>query len=174
MQERRNSIAKALELHISCTNPLIYSKSQKICIQSEVCCILYWIYSSWFYSYFLRLHHLHRVNHEKHNKNMSIFYETFYKAPLTEWKHLSHKSHNAPDPYPTMHHSEQKYPHFCSEWCIVGYGTGPLWDLWDWSIENFIMAHMRHSKIVEGQIFESIFIPLVPNCACFLLDVNNG
>ena len=40
-----------------------------------------------------------------------------------------HKSHNAPVPYPTMHHSEQKCAHFCSEWCIVGYGTGALWDL---------------------------------------------
>ena len=24
--------------------------------------------------------------------------------------------------------------HFSSEWCIVGYRTGALWDLWDWSI----------------------------------------
>ena len=24
--------------------------------------------------------------------------------------------------------------YFCSEWCLVGYGTGALWDLWDWSI----------------------------------------
>ena len=47
---------------------------------------------------------------------------------------LIHKSHNAAVPYPTMHHSEQKCAHFCSEWCIVGYGTGALWDLWDWSI----------------------------------------
>ena len=46
-----------------------------------------------------------------------------------------HKSHNAPVPYPTMHHSEQKCAHFCSEWCIVGYGTGALWDLKDWSID---------------------------------------
>ena len=40
----------------------------------------------------------------------------------------SHKSHNASATYPTMHHSEQKGAHFCSEWCIVGYGTGVLWD----------------------------------------------
>ena len=43
---------------------------------------------------------------------------------------LIHKSHNAPVPYPTMHHSEQKCAHFCSEWCMVGYGTGVLWHLW--------------------------------------------
>ena len=29
-----------------------------------------------------------------------------------------------------MHHSEQKCTHFCSEWYIMGYGTGALWDLW--------------------------------------------
>ena len=48
----------------------------------------------------------------------------------------SHKSHNAPIPYPTTHHSEQKCAHFCSEWCIVGYGTGALWGLWDWYIPD--------------------------------------
>ena len=45
-------------------------------------------------------------------------------------------SYNASVPYPTIHHSEQKYVHFCSEWCIVRYGTGALWDLWIWSIDN--------------------------------------
>ena len=44
--------------------------------------------------------------------------------------------HNTPIPYPTMQHSEQKSAHFCSELCIVGCGTGVLWDLWDWSIVN--------------------------------------
>ena len=28
-----------------------------------------------------------------------------------------------------MPHSEQKCAHFCSEWGIVGYGTGAFWDL---------------------------------------------
>ena len=42
----------------------------------------------------------------------------------------SHKSHNAPVPYHTMHHSEQECAHFCSEWCIVGYRTGALSDWW--------------------------------------------
>ena len=42
---------------------------------------------------------------------------------------LIHKSQNAPVPYPTMLHSEQKCAHFCSEWSIVGYGTGAFWDL---------------------------------------------
>ena len=47
---------------------------------------------------------------------------------------LIHKSQNAPVPYPTMPHSE-KFAHFCSEWNIVGYGTGAFWDLWNWSID---------------------------------------
>ena len=39
------------------------------------------------------------------------------------------KSHNAPAPYPTMHHSDQRCADFCSEWCILVYGTGVLCDL---------------------------------------------
>ena len=35
-------------------------------------------------------------------------------------------SHNAP--------FRQKCAHFCSEWRIVGYGTGAFWDLWNCSI----------------------------------------
>ena len=41
---------------------------------------------------------------------------------------------NAPVLYPTIHHSEKKCAHCCSEWCIVRYGTGALWDYWDWTI----------------------------------------
>ena len=39
------------------------------------------------------------------------------------------QSQNAPVLYLTMLHSEQKCAHFCSEWSIVGYGTGEFWDL---------------------------------------------
>ena len=52
----------------------------------------------------------------------------------SDWMVQIYKYHNAPVPYPTMHNSEQKCAHFCSEWCTVGYGTGALWDLCDWSI----------------------------------------
>ena len=44
------------------------------------------------------------------------------------------KSHDAPVPYSTMQHSEQKCVHFYSEWCIARYGAGALLDLWIWSI----------------------------------------
>ena len=63
---------------------------------------------------------------------------------------LIHKSHNAPVPYPTMHHSEQKCAHFCSEWCIVGYGTGALWDLWIRSIGIWDTAVSSGTSIVNS------------------------
>ena len=37
-----------------------------------------------------------------------------------------------------VRHLEQKCTHTCSELCLVGYGTGALWDLWDWSIESLL------------------------------------
>ena len=45
----------------------------------------------------------------------------------------SHKSHNASDKYPTMHHIVTEmctHVHISvTKWCIVGYGTVELWDL---------------------------------------------
>ena len=47
-----------------------------------------------------------------------------------------HKSHNAPVPYPTQYTTvKQKCAHFCSIVVYRGYGTGALWDLWDWAID---------------------------------------
>ena len=52
-------------------------------------------------------------------------------------KHLYQKSHDALDKYPTISHIVTE---MCTdvhisvtEWCIVGYETGALWDLWDGS-----------------------------------------
>ena len=56
------------------------------------------------------------------------------EIPSTFFNNQMHRSHNAPVPCPTMRHSKQKCAHFCSEWCIVGDGTGALWDLWDRSL----------------------------------------
>ena len=51
----------------------------------------------------------------------------------------SHKSHNVCGEYPTMHHFVTE---MCTQvhisvakWCIVGYGTGALWDLCNRSVE---------------------------------------
>ena len=69
-------------------------------------------------------------------QSQSIFRPTNHKRVMpVNWPN---SPHNLPVPYPTMHHSEQKCAHFCSEWCIVGYGTGALWDLWDWSIGGHV------------------------------------
>ena len=69
-----------------------------------------------------------------------------------------HKSQNAPVPYPKMFHSEQKCSHFCSEWCIVGYGSGALWDLWILSlhagtlVQSLICSRGRAQLITWYQI----------------------
>ena len=46
-----------------------------------------------------------------------------------------HKSQNAPIPYTTMHHfvtEMRTYVHISvTEWCIMGYLSDALWDLWD-------------------------------------------
>ena len=65
----------------------------------------------------------------------------------------SHISHNAPVPYPTMHYSEHKCAHFCSEWCIVGYGTGALWDMWDWSIG--MIEHRSYFETTKDSLYHT-------------------
>ena len=69
-----------------------------------------------------------------------------------------HKSHNAPVPYPTMHHSEQKCAHFCSEWCIVGYGTGALCDLWIRSIKSMLI-HFDPKIMSNSSLHGTSFCP---------------
>ena len=54
------------------------------------------------------------------------------------------KFQNAPVPYPTMLHSEQKCAQFCSEWSIVEYRAGALWELeisliWLYTNETFLL-----------------------------------
>ena len=63
---------------------------------------------------------------------------------LLQWRtraatiYLSHKSDNAPVPYPTMHYFvTEMYAHVhisVTKWCIAGYGTGALWDLCNMSL----------------------------------------
>ena len=71
-----------------------------------------------------------------------------FPSQETSWHHgfflidEFHKSQNAPVPYPTMLHSEQKCAHFCSEWSIVRYGTGAFWDFWI----SFIIARATMKK----------------------------
>ena len=85
---------------------------------------------------------------------------------------LNYKSHNAPVPYPTMQHSEQKCAHFCSECCIVGYRTGALWDLWDWSVvqDDTTSKHIKtqyraHISWIYGSLFGGFKMDWV-ECIC--------
>ena len=63
-------------------------------------------------------------------KSLALVAAESHKLQAAQSIDLIHKSQNAPVPYPTRLHQEQKCAHFCSEWRIVGYGTGALWALW--------------------------------------------
>ena len=98
-----------------------------VIVSSFVCNLWSRVIISCSASYWLHHCHIHSVTwtpwHLKHQKNNPDQYP---------------KSHNEPVPYPTIHHSEQRCAHFCSEWCIVGYVTGVLWDLRDCSTRLWI------------------------------------
>ena len=38
--------------------------------------------------------------------------------------------------------------HFCSDWCILGFETGTLWDLWDLCVTRY---PERFAQWVNGQ-----------------------
>ena len=78
----------------------------------------------------------------------------------------SHKSHDAPVQCPTMHCSEQKCAHFCTEWCIEGSGISALWDLWIWSTApleiTFIELWIKVGKFsVKLNAFKNVVCKIV-------------
>ena len=97
-----------------------------------------------------------------------------------------HKSQNAPVLYPTILHSEQKCAHFCSEWSIVGYGTGAFWDLWIRSVGSTrifyvwraVRSDMKARLAVKDGLFRSSIISIMaitgvlylPKLCCFLFN----
>ena len=67
-----------------------------------------------------------------------------------------HESHNAPVPYPTIHHiwTEIGTFLFWTRWCIVGYGTDALWDFWGWSIgSRLFRTKMNHDDVIKWEHF---------------------
>ena len=62
-------------------------------------------------------------------------------------RYPSHKSHNASDKYPTMHHFVTEmctHVHISvTKGCIVGHGTGALWDLCNRSIVSSLPQSCR-------------------------------
>ena len=57
----------------------------------------------------------------------------------------SHKFHNAPAPYPTVHYSERECAHLCSEWYTAECGTGAFSDLWIWYITSLTTTALVHA-----------------------------
>ena len=84
-----------------------------------------------------------------------------------------HKSQDASVSYPTMLYSEQKCAYICSEWSIVGYGTGAFCDLWIRSIEMMWCwrCDVLYKAIAEKYIIEPIF-PCQVYKRCKVGDLN--
>ena len=74
-----------------------------------------------------------------------------------------HISQSAPVPYPTMSYWEQKWAHLCSEWSIMGYGTGAFWDLWKRSIQ----ANWKTNSLVQAYMYKNTN-RCFPTIVCFL------
>ena len=81
---------------------------------------------------------------------------------LQETRNQMNKSHNAPAPYPTMHHSEQKCAIFCSEWCIVWYETGALWDF------GQLTHHIRPEVAPLVKLQRPLQLLPTPSCAAWI------
>ena len=104
-------------------------------------------YVTWFWQWLVSCysmvpsHHVHIIlSIEREMKfcqppNITILVYPFFNWFESSYQiDLIHKSHNVPFLYPTMHNAEQKWAYFYLKWCIVSYGIGALWDLWDCSI----------------------------------------
>ena len=95
-----------------------------LCQETMPCAVLFMMFSSY----------KHISDSETIWADRTINRQPNYKNEPTAWLiDRIHKSHNKHVPYATVHRSEHKGAHSYSEWCIVRYGTGALWDLWDWS-----------------------------------------
>ena len=78
----------------------------------------------------------------------------------------SHKTHNASDKYPTMHHFVTEMcthvPISLTKWCIMGYGTDALWDLCNRSIPGIILHMHRWCYNVTSSLIGWAHIPNDP------------
>ena len=97
--------------------------------------------------------------HRTNNHNMTRLPFT----NLSEKQDLSHKSHNAPNKYPTMHYFVTE---MCTcvhisvtNWCIVGYGTVASWDLIQYIEITYLQYHFisnTEHKYIILQKFSSL------------------
>ena len=123
-----SSMFNALELLQSCSKPWIWAIS-------VFCLFLFLFFVLSGHTFITVLYH---TTHTYHHFGLG--------ASITE---LIKQSQNAPVPYPTMPHSEQKCAHFCSEWNVVRYVTGADWALWNWSIDY--MSQRTPRWYIHGQ-----------------------
>ena len=56
-------------------------------------------------------------------------------------------------PYIPQYTIHKKCTHFCSEWCIVGFGIGTLWDMWDCSISMSFFNPRSGGTVINLGIF---------------------
>ena len=80
----------------------------------------------------------------------------------------AHKSHIASDKYPTMHHFVTEmctHVHISvTKWCIVGYGTGALWDLCSQPIDTLQLSHK--GEIMSFACELKVWSRLYFHCCC--------
>ena len=97
----------------------------------------------------------------------------------------SHKSHNASVLYPTMHHFVTEmctYVHISvTKWCIVGYLSDALWDLWDRSIasDGYFNINVCNSVILNNvttgsgyTVYKPQLSPIITFCFCFIIVIS--
>ena len=90
---------------------------------------------------------------------------------------LIHKSQNAPVPYLTILHSEQKCRYICSEWSTVGYGTSAFWDLWNQSILLSMGMHgllkgTRTQNTIFNIKYQHVSMNFITVCWDWLCSIN--
>ena len=118
--------------------------------------------NQWWLDYWCIYASLNELTHNPLHKVGGILYTTFWNPSREQMmtytradvnmliilsELMSHKSHTAPVPYPTMHHFVTE---MCTcvhisvtKWCIVGYLSDALWDLWESSILREMLMSCR-------------------------------
>ena len=115
------------DTYICCTNP---SGDCQIHWSSNACIMVLFIECGFQY------HLQNFLLYEKKVSYSNFFVKTMLSQFYWSWTDITSETRSThpkmdlshPVTYFTIHHSEQKSAHFCSEWCIVVYETGALWD----------------------------------------------
>ena len=85
-----------------------------------------------------------------------------------------HKSNDTSDKYPIMNHFVTEmciHGHISvKNWCIMGYGTGALWDLWDWSILKLTAWQVALGKVFF-YILQKLFWDTWSSATSYLLKM---